>query len=475
MRIAFLAGVLVTGCQFNAATLDEGMTPTPDAMPPMPDAPGTTCTAPFCEDGALMTCDGQSTACTNGCVSASSTGEAHCGVFVPSYGVSLSFATATGTEDKTLSGGRYVVNTNSGSIFRCGATGDPADLVSIRETGSGVKQGIFYQRLSVANAPDVSAFGFLSLTIAADAEIYAIGDASLSMISSGPLQISGAIRLVGGETACSLTTACALVHSNSTTQAECAAPGGGAGGGRGANGHGAGAGQAGNADGEGGGGGAHASIGGDGGKTGGAGGEAFAIGPLQGGGGGAGGRDDGGDDGGHGGGGGGALQLVSAASITLTAPEINGGLGITVGGGGGTPGQSTAGGAGGGAGGMILLEAPAISVTNAFLLANGGGGGSGNCAGGAGDLLCWGVTSGFSLTTAPGGETGAAGTAIPGGDGGAGETQAGGPGQGDAGAAGGGGGGGSVGRILLRTATSMTTIVGDKISPEPQQLPIVVQ
>ena len=47
--------------------------------------------------------------------------------------------------------------------------------------------------------------------------------------------------------------------------------------------------------------------------------------------------------------------------------------------------------------------------------------------------------------------------------------------HGDADDDGGGGGGGSVGRILLRTATSMTTIVGDKISPEPQQLPIVIQ
>jgi hypothetical protein len=121
---------------------------------------------------------------------------------------------------------------------------------------------------------------------------------------------------------------------------------------------------------------------------------------------------------------------------------------------------------------MLLLESPIVNVNNAYLLANGGGGGAGNCEDGASDLLCWGVSSGFALTASPGGE---GASAFAGGDGGAGETQAGGPGQGDANADGGGGGGGSVGRIILRTLKATATIVGERISPEPTQLQILVQ
>ncbi len=152
-------------------------------------------------------------------------------------------------------------------------------------------------------------------------------------------------------------------------------------------------------------------------------------------------------------------------------------MGIAVGGADGSPGGKKVGGANGGAGGMILLEAPTVTVSNAFLLANGGGGGSGACEGGAGDQLCWGISSHFALTAAPGGDLGAANAAQPGGDGGAGSLLDGSPGQpvNDVTAEGGGGGGGAVGRIIIRTASGVAAISGDRVSPQPTQGPIVVQ
>jgi hypothetical protein len=163
---------------------------------------------------------------------------------------------------------------------------------------------------------------------------------------------------------------------------------------------------------------------------------------------------------GSGGAGGGALQISSAVSISIS------GAFIAANGGGGRGGSgSQNGGGGGGSGGEIFLEAPMITVSS-LLVANGGGGGGGGTGGGP-----------------PGGGT-------PGSDGVVGDTQAaaglGGAPQGSDGGAGaagqmsnfvdakngssinskGGGGGGGVGRIWLRyRASTPPVIAGARFSP----------
>jgi len=125
--------------------------------------------------------------------------------------------------------------------------------------------------------------------------------------------------------------------------------------------------------------------------------------------------------------GGGGVYLVAGQSITIGGYVLAGGAG----GQGGQAG-SLEGGAGGGAGGMIVLDAPSVDLTGAFLLANGGAGGGGgvpSTPGGPGE-------DSVGLATARGGTP-----ATAAGRGGDGSTGVGGV-DGDNGMSGGGGGGG---------------------------------
>ncbi len=158
--------------------------------------------------------------------------------------------------------------------------------------------------------------------------------------------------------------------------------------------------------------------------------------------------------GGAGGGGGGAIQISSAASITVT---LAGGIDVSGGGGeGGCPGDFS--GAGGGAGGMVFLEAPMIAVTGQ-IAANGGGGGTGDDSGG-GDSIPG--SDGMLGTTPAAGGPGSS-TLVQGGAGAAGATPA------MAGTTGYGspsGGGGGLGRLWFRTRGSPATTAGATLSGE---------
>lgn len=159
------------------------------------------------------------------------------------------------------------------------------------------------------------------------------------------------------------------------------------------------------------------------------------------------------DSGGDGGGGGGAVQITSLTSIVLDPPA--GAIAGIFASGGGGGGASDGGGGGGGSGGMILLEAPAIQIGSAYLIANGGGGGAGG------------------LPSAPSyaGEDGQLdGQAAAGGEGqfpgGAGGALASLPEDGVGGGDSTGGGGGSVGIILLRTPANALETHGATFSPQ---------
>ena len=164
---------------------------------------------------------------------------------------------------------------------------------------------------------------------------------------------------------------------------------------------------------------------------------------------------------GHGGSGGGAIQISSAASITIAATGV-----IAVNGGGGrggcdNGGSSTMSGGGGGSGGEIFLEAKTITMSG-VLVANGGGGGGGayNGAGDGSD-----GQNGTLTTAAAGGGPGAS----AGYGGGAGGSSAAPPKTPTdfTGPANAGGGGGAVGYIWLRTRGAPATVNGPVASPAP--------
>jgi hypothetical protein len=136
--------------------------------------------------------------------------------------------------------------------------------------------------------------------------------------------------------------------------------------------------------------------------------------------------------------GGGGVYLVAGTSLTIFGA-------VNASGAGGLKGTATkGGGGGGGAGGMVVLYAPAISVTNATrIFANGGGGGGG--ASGNADGLD-GATPNEPLSPALGGGGGGAGGAGSGGAGGFLSTA---PQPGSTSGEGCGGGGGGVGMIYL--------------------------
>jgi hypothetical protein len=145
--------------------------------------------------------------------------------------------------------------------------------------------------------------------------------------------------------------------------------------------------------------------------------------------------------------GGGAIYLAAGSQLTIQAGRV------AVNGAGARAPQNRYGGSGGGAGGMIVLDAPTITMTNAFLSANGGGGSSG-ADGGTGnpgadpDPLDPTVAAPGGAPKGGAGGAGAAGmsAAGDGGDAGGGLNR------------GGGGGGGGVGVIYASRAVSGATV-----------------
>ena len=144
---------------------------------------------------------------------------------------------------------------------------------------------------------------------------------------------------------------------------------------------------------------------------------------------------------------GGAVYLMAGTSIRITGGVFANGRG----GNGGTPTVSSAypGGGGGGSGGLIMLDAPAYTITG-VLMANGGGGGAGGSDNMAAGSAGADPVAGMPVSAASGGVATGDGN---GGDGGAGSTlqspQQGGFGTDGTGFGGGGGGGGG-GKGVIR-------------------------
>lgn len=323
--------------------------------------------------------------------------------------------------DLTLSG-MNVINTDTGILA---AEGGPVTITSRLVT-------------TATNAMEVRAVYVGTLTLAANAQLRAVGARPLALIASGKVYLLQNALIdvsAGGAGARSTCPGGPTKGEDDTLGAA-----GGGGGGFGAVG-----GFGGNGNGD------------DGGSTGGNYGVAstLPLGPLGGCAGAIGGT--GADPGGDGGLGGGALYIVSASEIQLVdGAVINAGGG---GGGGGKKLQSQygdAGGGGGGSGGMILLEAPRLLSAGA-LAANGGGGGEGSGNGSAGKA---GFAGRIDATRANGGSGGSP-TGTDGGRGGAGVMTAGEP-PGGADAGGAGGGGGGVGFIRVMSPDRM---LGAMVSP----------
>ena len=161
------------------------------------------------------------------------------------------------------------------------------------------------------------------------------------------------------------------------------------------------------------------------------------------------------------GGAGGAVQFSVAGTLTISGR-------VSTSGGGALDGRSQDGGGGGGSGGGILLEANAISLSDAAAItSNGGGGGEG---GSEATCSCDPGSEGSISTGNPAaGGSGGSTSGGNGGDGGASAISAenGTDGQNNGGTdkGGGGGGGGAVGRIRLNAAVSCTIDRSAVVSP----------
>ena len=323
--------------------------------------------------------------------------------------------------DLTLSG-MNVINTDTGILA---AAAGPVAISSRLVT-------------TTTNAMEVRALYVGSLTLAANAQLRAVGSRPLAIVAAGKVYLlqNALIDLSAG--GAGAMAAC----PGGPTKGEDDNGGAGGGGGGGFGGVG---GMGGNGNGDGGG-----STGGNYGIA-----IPLPLGPRGGCPGAIGGV--GGDPGGDAGLGGGALYIVSASEI-----ELLGGAAITAGGGGGGGGKKVqsqygdAGGGGGGSGGMLLLEAPKVHSAGS-LAANGGGGGEGSGNGNAGMP---GAIGGIGMTRAAGGYGGTP-TGTDGGKGGAGVMVAGEP-PGAAEDGGGGGGGGGVGFIRV---VSPDRMLGAMVSP----------
>ncbi len=412
---AVAAMLVAMGCGrwgFDSSAQPDGEVPAHDApVMPAPDAGVCTAASQLCADSVtLRTCaaagaQAVDTICGWGCIAEPG---AHCGVLVPSGGGVL----PTDVSSTGLSGSidlQGTVNADDGSI-----TG-----LTTRAAGTGIIDNIDYElrgNVAVFRFASVRVIGSLGLT----------GSHAIALVADQGVYISGVIDATVG---CGGTRGGAGGYAGGGTNANGTGPG-----------HGTTPGFGGSYDG--GGGAGYAGTGGTGGgNSAAAGGPSYGAAPvpaLIGGSGGAGARFL---MGGGGGGGGGAVQLVSNASITVTASGA-----IDAGGCGGR--GSGEGGGGGGAGGAILLEAPMIAIDGA-LAVNGGGGGAGNGTSGSNGLL------GRSPT--PAGSSGA-----PGGIGAAGAMLDGASGTGGMSA---GGGGGGIGWIRIDSRTGSATVDNTQLSP----------
>ena len=418
------AGDLDAAVELDAGPLDAGPACTPR------------CSGETLEDCAST---GMTTpvACSLGCIETGGVGA--CGRIRPSHVLdpTLLFAGTAAVDVTTTS---YTIDTDTGEI-RDGATvlraaGAAGDVTGI----------VFRTAVQGDTAPELGIFAMRSFRVAAGATVTGIGVRALVILSAESVTIDGVIDIgalgnTGGPGG----------GNGGRDRNGAAGPGGGAGGElRGAFGERQSAGGGGGHSGAGGQGGDHeVLVGSD--APGGVGGAAIADGDgavLHGGGGGGAGANA--ANGGPGGGGGGALQITSAASVTVSATGI-----VRAPGGPGEGGDRSGG--GGGAGGTVFLEGTNVAVLG-IVVANGGGGG-----GGDGDIFRApndGARGGDAITVAGGGSGAGAGS---GGAGGAGATL-GGVDGGDA-RGGGGGGGGAAGRLFF---AALAPLAIRKITPSPR-------
>lgn len=414
MRVWLL---LVMGCSYTAPTAlteDAGPTDPPDTLPPaLPcEALSAECigtTLRECRTVGMEPIDTECALCVTSPV-------AHCETLVPAGGA----VTANDLKSDPLIGNITIaaaasLNSNNGEI------------TGVRGQGTGIVDGIEFQIVG-----NVGVFRFRSLAI--DANLSLRGDRAVALVANRRITVSAQIDARGD---CSGNNA---------------GPGGSDGGDPTQDGSGAGRGNGGSGshdDASGGSGAGFGAPGSAGGSSDGQGvtGPGTSYGDiamaLVGGSGGGGG---GSITGGVGGGGGGALQLVANDAVVFTgAGAINaGGCGAER-----NPGVHISGGGGGGSGGAILLEADAIDLGNAVVLAvNGGAGGGGDVLGenGQNGQLSRNAASGGSGTGSGNGSSGGRG-----GNGGAPGDLDGTVGQSGSANENAGGGGGGVGRIRIHT------------------------
>ncbi len=396
------------------------------------DAMVDACPTAACAGNQLVGC-GPPVTCSSGCLTTSAP---HCGVLVPSNGVSTTSLAGATAE---VTGNKYDFNTDTGAIKQTSVT--------IRAAGMGVISGIDFHIVD-GNA----VFTANRFAVPANQTWTVSGDTHpIVLFAATTISVTGALT-VGAGSAGDPGPGGTVGRDGSQAASACDGSDGVE--------HAVGFG-------DGGGGGGGATPGGDGATVappdvrGGS----ICIArpttiPLRGGtGGGAAGVGGGTFVGGHGGGGGGAIQLVAMESIA-----INTGGAVAAPGGGGESLNTTAdGGGGGGGGGAVLLEAPVVTITGS-LTANGGGGGapSGANDGSGGSVHTTNPAAGGTFMTGAGG-TGGTGTANP--------TD--GTFFSDATpSARGGGGGGAVGRLEIKSLMSTVTGV---TSPAPVKTMAVVQ
>jgi len=419
---------------------------------------GAACVA-RCDGATLVTCTGSAevrTPCDLGC---STTGTPHCATIDPSNLPDTSDLAGVTGALAFVAGERHYIDTDTGEIYYI-ANGDVDTKVVLRAAGTGLVAGINFRALDATTA----VLAVSSFDLAAGMTFEGYGARGLILLSAGPVAIGGTIDWTPA-----ICSASGVLFS---INRRCGGPGAGSGGTRMAP---AGTGCAGGAGGTGGGG---DDIGGAGGGMGTAGARGGGtptkpaavpaaltacpgptLEPLRGGSGGGAGSPSGMS---YGGGGGGALQITSLASIRIGNPAAAQRAQIYAGGAGGKGTLVTnGGGGGGGSGGAILLEAPAVTVINADLIASGGGGAGGRL-----------MSSASQVTTADGGWASVSGAAtggvgdVRGGAGGAGAFNGAAAGEGGGGLDGTGGGGGGLGRIRINTRDGTVTATMSAYSGE---------
>jgi hypothetical protein len=416
----------LVGCSYTAPTslgTNDGPTDPPDTLPPpLPcEALSAECIGTTLRECRTIGLDPIDTECAL-CITAPT---AHCETLVPAGGA----VTPNDLKSDPLIG-------NITIAANATLDSETGEITGLRGPGTGIVNEIEFQIVG-----DVGVFRFRSLTI--NANLALRGDNAVALVANRRITVS------------------AVIDARGDCSGNNAGPGGFDGGDPASDGQGPGAGNGGGGvhdDASGGSGGGFGTSGSSGASSDGQG--ATAPGPAYGDilvelVGGSGGGGGGSVTGGVGGGGGGAVQLVANDAVVFTgAGAINaGGCGAER-----NPAVHLSGGGGGGAGGAILLEADAIDLGNAVVLAVNGGGGGG------GDVIGDSAQNGqLSRTAATGGAGTGNGNGTSGGRGGNGGAPAdldGTVGQSGSANENAGGGGGGVGRIRINTHTD-TQLTGD--------------